>query len=986
MDTRSTTIAAATRPIPVVTPLPAEAEPPLDAGLPFLTPPENAAALDPENEGSDLPPMLPSITADAAAEAVLEALLAGRDVSTELEAAAAGLGGTGGEEAGHDFLRLGRVSESTTPVGYIFPTAEGVLPLVEDQRVLLPDNPAAISGLTPPPPGDATVDTSQGPVPLNENDLPTGSDPSKESTTATGSFFISAPDGVGSLTVDGHTVISDNVFTPVTFNTSVLGNALLISITGYNPATGEVSYSYELLASETHEAPPAGESEINPIFDTLPIVLVDSDGDSATGSLVIRIEDDVPTALDDSTSSAEDTPVTYNVISNTDGTSDILGADRPTDLVSAVLLTSGAGTVSFAANGDITFTPVAGFEGPATIHYTIIDADGDAAEANLVITVAPDSTPTIEVISTDPDGMVVDEEALDGNEPGGDIGTNPASGEETTAGTFAINTGSDSIGSVEVQDKDGIWRDVTAGGTVDGLYGILTVTVADGSYSWSYTLSGNTLNHPDTGQTGTDDQVPDDFAVRVIDSDGDEAAAPFTIQVNDDGPVTQQIQDGIIGNFAGTLHGIADVDFGADDGSFHLTGTPPSDAISYATVDNEDGSSVLTATIISSGDTYFILTLNTDGTYDFELVTPSPTTETTLSLLGLTPGGPVTTLVLPINGITATFTELATSPGTGGINASGNGMGLDNNLINTGETLKVAYDANVFNTAFTINKLSSGEILTWAVYSAGVLIASGTWTPPAGTGEGDDTEFNILDPIADSFITYTFGSEADIVASGFDELRLGAGGSNDDYRLLSITVTEKLFPDDVNLSFDLGAVDDDGDPAAGSLAITIEGSGAEATGFTLTGTAGDEVLLGGAGPDTLLGGSGDDVLIGNNGDDTLTGGAGADVFKWEANDGGAGGAPAMDTVTDFVDGVGGDQLDLRDLLVGENSSNLTDYLHFESDGTSTEISISSTGAFDGSNYASAADQKILLSNVDLTGSDSDIISALIAGNNLRSDP
>lgn len=1205
-----------------------------------------ASAMDPaapaENEGSELPPMLPSMTADQAAEAVLEALLAGRDVSAELEATAAGLSGTGGEEAGHGFLRLGRVSEYTTPIAFDYPTDTGGQPAPEEFRALIPDTEPAITGLTPPPPGDATVGSGDGPVPLNENDLPDGSDPDKESTTATGSFVISAPDGIGSLVIDGHTVILNDVFTPVTFTSSVLGNELVISITGYNPATGEVSYSYELLDNESHEAPPEGvDSEINPIFDSLPIVLTDSDGDVATGNLVIRVDDDVPdavndnanlsedtvgpigsnvlnndsagadgigsvvfagtsadfgtfnvddagnwsydlneglsvvqmlnagqtlsetftytltdgdgdadtatltitingaddgtdildtedpqlegvdavvseaaldddgsnpgspaetttgtftlsapdgitsltvegitislaalmasgstpitietalgnellidgytgtaqggsvhytytllddethtqpaldnqlndsvslvladddgnaaddatatlnirvlddvpTAVDDAAGTGENEAITYNVISNDDGTSDTPGADETTILTNAVLMTAGAGTVGFAANGDITFTPDGDFEGQATIHYTITDADGDTSEADLVITVEDDSTPTIEVLSTDTGGMVVDEEALDGNEPGGDTGTNPGSGEETTTGTFAITTGDDSIGSVEVKDKDGNWVDVTSGGTVNGLYGILTVTVVGDSYSWSYTLSGNTLDHPDEGQTGSADQVPDAFEARVTDSDDDTASAPFTIQVNDDGPVTGQIQDGIIGNFAGTLHGIAEVDFGADDGGFHLTGTPPSDAISYATVDYPDGSSVLTATIIGSGETFFILTMNADGTYDFELVTPSPTTETTASLLGLTPGGPVPVLELPIGtDITATFTELATSPADGGVNASGNGMGVDNNLINDDETLKVAFDTTVFNTSFTINKLSSGDTLTWAVYSAGILIASGTWSPPAGTGEGDDTEFDILDPITGSTMSYTFGSEADIMASGFDELRLGTDG-NDDYRLLSITVTEKLFPDDVHLNFDLGAVDKDGDPAAGSLAITIEGSGAEATGFTLTGSDSDEVLLGGSGPDTLLGGSGDDVLIGNGGNDTLTGGGGADVFKWGFGDGGADGSPAIDTITDFVVGVGGDVLDLRDLLGGiaESGAVLDDYLHFEDSGVgSTTIHVSTDGEYAGGFVAGQANQLIVL-NVDMAGSDESIINTLIANNNLRTD-
>lgn len=47
--------------------------------------------------------------------------------------------------------------------------------------------------------------------------------------------------------------------------------------------------------------------------------------------------------------------------------------------------------------------------------------------------------------------------------------------------------------------------------------------------------------------------------------------------------------------------------------------------------------------------------------------------------------------------------------------------------------------------------------------------------------------------------------------------------------------------------------------------------------LTLSGGAGDDVLLGGAGDDTILGGANDDVLLGGPGNDVLDGGAGDDV-------------------------------------------------------------------------------------------------------------
>lgn len=89
-----------------------------------------------------------------------------------------------------------------------------------------------ISGLTSKlDGGDLTVD---------EDDLLNGSDTSKESTTQTGTFTITAQDGVSSLTVGGHAVITSGVFSVTSFVT-VLGNTL--AFTGFNPLTGEVTYT-----------------------------------------------------------------------------------------------------------------------------------------------------------------------------------------------------------------------------------------------------------------------------------------------------------------------------------------------------------------------------------------------------------------------------------------------------------------------------------------------------------------------------------------------------------------------------------------------------------------------------------------------------------------------------------------------------------------------------------------------------------------------
>ena len=190
--------------------------------------------------------------------------------------------------------------------------------------------------------------------------------------------------------------------------------------------------------------------------------------------------------------------------------------------------------------------------------------------------------------------------------------------------------------------------------------------------------------------------------------------------------------------------------------------------------------------------------------------------------------------------------------------------------------------------------------------------------------------------------------------------------------------------------------DRDGDTASATLtlkvdrAVTLVGTdGADVIGVssgagivlggngqdTLTGGAGQDTLYGHAGQDSLAGGAGADVLVGGSGNDRLTGNAGSDVFAWRLGDAAVGGT-AVDTVTDFSTrplSNGGDVLDLRDLLQGENllnvSGNIADYLRLETMGSgasaSTRIDISSHGGFN--TGTATIDQQIVLEKANLIG-------------------
>jgi large repetitive protein len=143
--------------------------------------------------------------------------------------------------------------------------------------------------------------------------------------------------------------------------------------------------------------------------------------------------------------------------------------------------------------------------------------------------------------------------------------------------------------------------------------------------------------------------------------------------------------------------------------------------------------------------------------------------------------------------------------------------------------------------------------------------------------------------------------------------------------------------------------------------------------------AGSDVIYGGIGNDTINAGTGNDVLVGGIGNDTLTGGAGADVFAWQLGDQGSSTA-AVDVINDF-NSAQGDAIDLRDLLQGENSENITDYLSFSVSGGNTTINIKHTGAGN-------VTQQIILEGVDVSSFGADtqaIIDSLINSGNLKID-
>ena len=439
-------------------------------------------------------------------------------------------------------------------------------------------------------PGAGVVDEAALNAGGSGDGLP-GSNPSSTAEQTSGSIVVDTKgDSLGSVTISS--VVIGGV--DVTNGGTVSGQYGVLQVTKLTE--GEYSWTYTLTDNSLNHEGANQTGTADQLFDVFSVVATDNEGDPAgPQALTIAINDDGPTAVNDSVLTPEDTPVTVNVLGN-----DVQGSDTAT-LIGASL-TSGNGSVSFLPDGAVTFSPAPGFEGVATIAYTILDADGDTAQAVLTVGVGVDSVPDL-AITYGPGAGVVDEEALNAGGSGDGLpGSNPSSTAEQTSGSIVVDTKGDSLGSVTISSVIIGGVDVTNGGAVDGQYGVLQVTKnGEGEYSWTYTLTDNTLDHAGVNLTGTEDQLFDVFSVVATDNEGDPAGPQaLTIAINDDGPTAVN-----------------------DDSSLSEDATSVSGNVLVNDIAGADAGAVVTTPGTSIGS-YGQLVLGAGGAYTYTLNTASP--------------------------------------------------------------------------------------------------------------------------------------------------------------------------------------------------------------------------------------------------------------------------------------------------------------------------------------------------------------------------
>ncbi|MFC5697360.1 beta strand repeat-containing protein, partial [Pseudomonas sp. GCM10022186] len=737
------------------------------------------------------------------------------------------------------------------------------------------------------------------------------------------------------------------------------------------------------------------------------------DSSPATATISITAVNDAPETAATSASGAEGSAGIPVALSGSDSDSDgsidhFVIKSLPANgtlLLNGVALAVGAEVPASSNAASVTFVPNANWNGSTSFQYAAVDNLGleDASPATATLSVAAVNDGP--VFGTPTGTAIVSEEGL----AAGLVDSTGSPSDTTNAlvatGTFAISDIDSPSLSVTLTapatalTSNGVPLTWSGNGTSTlsasaGGQPVMTISITSAG-AYTVTLLGQ-VDHP---QANLEDVLS--FSVGVTASDGaSSASGTLQVSVEDDAPVLATPMQSIMLDSSGaTAIGDLNLSTGADaNGSsvqFSTTTGVSVDASGYILSTTLDKS----GTVISSSSyltyqgsklhyvtgTNSLTAVSADGTQVFKITADpvsgqyqvtnyvnldSPSsTFTTFDLSGGNSGaydlGVGSQFSLQA---TATTINSSNQVVTDTVNTSDNSFGVGSGQsIDTGDVLKFTFIDKSTNQAtdmtsvsLTTDKLGSGEKLTWTAFdSAGIAVGSGTVNGVSGGSASFTIDSSKLNSGEHEFSSISFGA--------------GAGTS---YKLLISAITGQTEAYDQRITLGMKAADGDLDSTASqSMQITFDSDN------TIQAGSSGSALGGGSGANNLIGGSGDDILTGGSGNDTMTGGAGADTFTWKSGDAGTAGSPDLDVVKDFKPQTEQDRLDLSDLLHGETTSNIDNYLKLIVDsGTgNATLLVSKEGHLnDGGSAASHADLSVTLEGAasQLSGSS---INSLIAG-------
>ncbi len=531
--------------------------------------------------------------------------------------------------------------------------------------------------------------------------------------------------------------VNDLASTPEDFpvNIAVLAN-------DSDPDGDPLTVSIASAANGTVVIRPDGTIDYTPALDfngtdTITYTISDGNGGTATATVTVTVgpQNDPPVAVDDATSTDEDTPVTVSVLAND---TDVDG--NPLSVTAAV---AGNGSVTINPDGTVTYTPNADFNGTDTITYTISDGQGGFDTAIVTVIVRPVNDPPVarNDSATTPEDTPITIAVL-GNDS--DVDGDPLTVTAATSPDGQVTINPD--GSVLFTPNANFNGATTITYAIsDGRGGTSTATVA---------LTVTPVNDPPVASPSnavTDEDTPVVLPVLSNDTDADGdpltvtavSAANGTVTINPDGTVTYTpnanfngtdtvtytISDGKGGTststVAVTVNPVNDIPVAIND-----TATTPEDqpvTIPVLGNDSDGDDDPLTVTAATSPNG--TVAINPDGTITF---TPNPNfngvaviTYTISDGQGGTATATATVTVTPVNdppvaqpdtAATSEDTPVRLSPLANDTDTEGNPLTIvsassphGSIVINPDGTITYTPDANFNGTDIITYQISDGQ-------------------------------------------------------------------------------------------------------------------------------------------------------------------------------------------------------------------------------------------------------------------------------------
>lgn len=622
---------------------------------------------------------------------------------------------------------------------------------------------------------------------------------------------------------------------------------------------------------------------------TITYTVEDEDGAQSTGTVFVNVEpvNDDPVAVDDSATTDYATAVTIDVLGND---SDVDG-----DTLTVVSATSPNGDVVINADGTLTFTPAANFDGAdATIEYTVSDGQGGQDTATVTVTVgdAPrdgivQGTAADDVIGDgyiDADGDEIDaNDAILPGETGNDDIVFGFEGDDSIAsgdGNDEVygGTGSDDI-------SGGVGDDVIYGDDADGGFDMGGVDPVELNFS-DVAAGSETAGTPNTATAG-DSVVYNNVATL---EDGTQVSARLVLVSTSDPSL--QVDLASNDNYEVLLNANNDGTMNGQTATFRLeffdtnTGDPVElePSVVFADLDQNVGQEVLTITDPNLVNVGVPADSSLDVTY-----TPGGSLTAAGTEDNVDPNDPdsqIATIFGETSQIEFTLTSRGVNSGLNFGTSTGTDFdyviplagddtidgGAGNDLIYGGGGNDVISDGAGNDTIFggDGNDLID-DVPGTANDSAGNdYVDGGAGDDTIYTGLGNDT---LIGGEGDDLLSGESGND---VIYGGDGNDLAYGGAGDDY--INTSNTTDPLPD---LAYP-GLWPADSDPS-NDLDTVFGGAGNDTI---LTGDDADYIDAGngnnyvdaGIDADTVITGSGNDTVIGGEGDDTISTGAGDDLI------------------------------------------------------------------------------------------------------------